>query len=50
MAANTLTTMLLEANAVAFFVWFLLGLGSLVAARMEAERRGEVEPEALPAP
>jgi O-antigen ligase len=50
MAANTLTTMLLEANAVAFFVWFLLGLGSLVAARMEAERRGDVEPEALPAP
>jgi hypothetical protein len=29
MAANAVTTMLLEANSVAFVVWFLLGLGSL---------------------
>jgi O-antigen ligase len=50
MAANTLTTMLLEANAVAFFVWFLLGLGSLVAARLDAEQQGTLEPEPLPAP
>jgi O-antigen ligase len=49
-AANTVTTMLLEANAVAFFVWFLLGLGSLVVARVDAERSGLTEPEPLPDP
>jgi O-antigen ligase len=31
-AINALTTMLLEANSVAFLFWFLLGIGSQVAA------------------
>jgi O-antigen ligase len=50
MAANSMTTMLFEANAAAFFIWFLLGLGSLLAARVEAERAGSVQAEPLPAP
>ena len=33
LAVSSLTTMLLEANSVAFLFWFLLGLGSVVAAR-----------------
>jgi hypothetical protein len=32
MGANAVTTMLLEANSVAFFIWFLLGLGSVAVA------------------
>lgn len=36
-SVNSLTTMLLEANSVAFVFWFLLGLGSIVAARRAAE-------------
>jgi hypothetical protein len=50
MAANSMTTMLFEANAAAFFIWFLLGLGSLLAARVEAERAGSVPEESLPEP
>jgi O-antigen ligase len=48
LAANAVTTMLLEANAVAFFTWFLLGIGSLLVARVDAERQTEAAPEALP--
>jgi O-antigen ligase len=32
LGVNSLTTMLLEANSVAFLFWFLLGLGSILAA------------------
>jgi O-antigen ligase len=32
LSVNSLTTMLLEANSVAFLFWFLLGLGSLLVA------------------
>ena len=31
-AVSSLTTMLLEANSIGFLFWFLLGVGSLVAA------------------
>jgi len=34
---NSVTTMLLEANSVAFVFWFLLGLGSILAARPSSE-------------
>jgi len=36
LAINALTTMLLEANSVAFLFWFLLGIGSQLAASPEA--------------
>jgi hypothetical protein len=35
---NALTTMLLEANSVAFLFWFLLGIGSQLAAAPDPER------------
>ena len=38
MAANAVTTMLLEANSVAFVVWFLLGLGSLALGALGMSR------------
>lgn len=37
LAINALTTMLLEANSVAFLFWFLLGVGSQLAASPDAE-------------
>jgi len=36
LAVSSVTTMLLEANSVAFLFWFLLGLGTVVAARTAA--------------
>ena len=35
LAVNGLTTMLLEANSVAFLFWFLLGIGSQLAGAHE---------------
>ena len=43
-AINALTTMLLEANSVAFLFWFLLGIGSQLAATPDTAP-GEVPPE-----
>ena len=37
LAINALTTMLLEANSVAFLFWFLLGVGSQLAVSPDAE-------------
>ena len=36
LAINALTTMLLEANSVAFLFWFLLGIGSQLAGAQES--------------
>ncbi len=38
LAVNSVTTMLLEANSVAFLYWFLLGLGTIVLARASPPR------------
>jgi putative inorganic carbon (hco3(-)) transporter len=35
LAVSSVTTMLLEANSVGFLFWFLLGLGTIAAARVE---------------
>ena len=37
-AVSSLTTMLLEANSIGFLFWFLLGIGSLVAATATPDR------------
>jgi hypothetical protein len=37
LAINALTTMLLEANSVAFLFWFLLGIGSQLAVAPDSE-------------
>lgn len=49
MAASSITTMLLEANSVAFVVWLFLGLGSLVVATHGAPSRAPSEEVAPPA-
>ena len=48
-AVNSVTTMLLEANAVAFLLWFLLGLGSVLVVQVVEEARPDVPREVLPA-
>ncbi len=45
LAVSSLTTMLLEANSVAFLFWFLLGLGTVVAAQAAAARAASAERE-----
>ncbi|MCA1588538.1 MAG: hypothetical protein LC744_07775 [Chloroflexi bacterium] len=43
---SAVTTMLLEANSVGFLFWFLLGLGSIAAARVaRAASRGSRDGE-----
>jgi O-antigen ligase len=37
LAINALTTMLLEANSVAYLFWFLLGIGSVLASESDAD-------------
>jgi O-antigen ligase len=37
LVVNSVSTMLLEANSVAFVFWFLLGIGSLIAAHEDTE-------------
>jgi O-antigen ligase len=37
LAVNSVSTMLLEANSIAFSFWFLLGIGSLLASRATSE-------------
>lgn len=39
LAVNSVSTMLLEANSVAYLFWFLLGIGSLVAASVPLRTR-----------
>jgi ABC-type Fe3+-siderophore transport system permease subunit len=50
LVVNSVTTMLLEANSVAFVFWFLLGIGSLVAAHEDTEpaAAGSQVPTATP--
>jgi putative inorganic carbon (HCO3(-)) transporter len=50
LVVNSVTTMLLEANSVAFVFWFLLGIGSLVAAHEDTEpaAAGSQVPPATP--
>lgn len=38
-AVNSVSTMLLEANSIGFLFWFLLGIGSLIAAQVAARVR-----------
>ncbi|MGH2428289.1 MAG: O-antigen ligase family protein [Candidatus Limnocylindria bacterium] len=47
LVANSITTMLLEANSVAFMTWFLLGIGAIVAAGILSAPR-DAEPERDP--
>jgi len=42
--ANSVTTMLLEANSVAYVFWFLLGIGSLLAAPVAADGAADEDP------
>lgn len=44
LAINALTTMLLEANSVAFLFWFLLGIGSQLAAAPDGEPAAAADP------
>jgi putative inorganic carbon (HCO3(-)) transporter len=48
LGVNSVTTMLLEANSVAYVFWFLLGIGSVLA--MPRATTGPVETAAEPAP
>ena len=41
LAVSSVTTMLLEANSVAFLFWFLLGLGTIAAARVTRTRSSD---------
>jgi putative inorganic carbon (HCO3(-)) transporter len=41
LSVNGLTTMLLEANSVAFLFWFLLGIGSVLAPQPTGERSND---------
>ena len=41
-AVNSVSTMLLEANSIAFTFWFLLGIGSLLASAARTEPEDEV--------
>jgi putative inorganic carbon (HCO3(-)) transporter len=50
LVVNSVTTMLLEANSVAFVFWFLLGIGSLVAAHEDTEPAAEGSQVFPPAP
>jgi O-antigen ligase len=44
LSVNGLTTMLLEANSVAFLLWFLLGIGSILAQPTGARSSDQVAP------
>jgi O-antigen ligase len=46
LSVNSVSTMLLEANSVAFVFWFLLGIGSLVAAHEDTEPIPAAAPDA----
>jgi O-antigen ligase len=50
LGVNSVTTMLLEANSVAFLFWFLLGVGSLLGVQQAPSESEQVEAATVPTP